>query len=117
MENEKLLNLKNAALKEVEEASSVDSLNAVRNTYLSKKSELSSLTSQIGQSPPEERKAFGAALTEVRVAITTAIEEKMTYLKNKELKEKLEKEQIDISLPGTNYEVGGRNPFYVIRDS
>ena len=47
MENEKLLNLKNSALKEVEEANSVDSLNAVRNTYLSKKSELSSLTSQI----------------------------------------------------------------------
>ena len=116
MENEKLLNLKNAALKEISDANSVDSLNAVRNTYLSKKSELSSLTSQIGQLPPEERKSFGAALTEVRVAITSAIEEKMTYLKNKELKEKLEKEQIDISLPGTSYDVGGRNPFYVIRD-
>ena len=116
MENEKLLNLKNSALKEVEEANSVDSLNAVRNTYLSKKSELSSLTSQIGQLPPEERKAFGAALTEVRVAITTAIEEKMTYLKNKELEEKLEKEQIDISLPGVSYEPGGRDPFYVIQD-
>ena len=116
MENENLLKLKNAALKEIEEANGVDSLNAVRNTYLSKKSELSSLTSQIGQLPPEERKSFGAALTEVRVAITSAIEEKMTYLKNKELKEKLEKEQIDISLPGTSYDVGGRNPFYVIRD-
>ena len=32
MENEKLLNLKNSALKEVEEANRVDSLNAVRNT-------------------------------------------------------------------------------------
>ena len=116
MENEKLLNLKNSALKEVEEANSVDSLNAVRNTYLSKKSELSSLTSQIGQLPPEERKAFGAALTEVRVAITTAIDEKMAYLKNKELEEKLEKEQIDISLPGVSYEPGGRDPFYVIQD-
>ena len=48
MENEKLLNLKNAALKEINDAQSVDSLNNVRNTYLSKKSELSSLTSQIG---------------------------------------------------------------------
>ena len=36
MENGKLLNLKNAALKEISEANSVDSLNAVRNTYLSK---------------------------------------------------------------------------------
>ena len=59
MENENLLKLKNAALKEIEEANGVDSLNAVRNTYLSKKSELSSLTSQIGQLPPEERKSFG----------------------------------------------------------
>ena len=116
MENENLLKLKNAALKDIEEANSVDSLNAVRNTYLSKKSELSSLTSQIGQLPPEDRKAFGAALTEVRVAITSAIEEKMTYLKNKELEEKLEKEQIDISLPGISFEPGGRDPFYVIQD-
>ena len=48
MENEQSLNLKNAALKEIGDANSVDSLNAVRNTYFSKKSELSSLTSQIG---------------------------------------------------------------------
>ena len=116
MENDKLLKLKQDALQEIEAAETSDALNNVRNTYLSKKSELSSLTSQIGRLPPEERKAFGAALTEVRVAITTAIEEKMTYLKNKELEEKLEKEKIDISLPGANYEVGARNPFYIIQD-
>lgn len=73
MENDNLLKLKNSALSEIEAAQSSDALNAVRNTYLSKKSELSNLTSQIGTLPPEERKAFGAALTEVRVAITTAI--------------------------------------------
>ena len=116
MENEKLLSLKNAALKDINEANSVDSLNNVRNTYLSKKSELSTLTSQIGTLPPEERKPFGAALTEVRVAITNALEERMTYLKNKELEEKLKKETIDISLPGNNFDVGGRNPFYIVRD-
>ena len=116
MENDKLLKLKESALEEINKAETSEELNNVRNTYLSKKSELSSLTSQIGTLPPEERKVFGAALTEVRVAITTAIEEKMTYLKNKELEEKLEKEKIDISLPGANYEVGARNPFYIIQD-
>jgi phenylalanyl-tRNA synthetase alpha chain len=50
------------------------------------------------------------------VAITSAIEEKMAFLKNKELDEKLSKETIDISLPGKTFNVGGRNPFYVIRD-
>ena len=116
MENEKLSKLKEQALKDIDSANSSEELNNVRNIYLSKKSELSALTSQIGTLPPEERKVFGAALTEVRVAITTAIEEKMAYLKNKELEEKLEKETIDISLPGASFEVGGRNPFYIVQD-
>ena len=116
MENEKLLLLKEKALKETEAAISSEELNNVRNTYLSKKSELSTLTSQIGQLPPEDRKAFGAAITEVRVAITNAIEEKMAFLKNKELDEKLAKETIDISLPGKSNGLGARNPFHIIID-
>ena len=116
MENNNLLELKHKALQEIEAAETSDALNAVRNTYLSKKSELSSLTSKIGTLPPEERKSFGAALTDVRVAITSAIEEKATLLKNKELDERLSKETIDVSLPGHSYNLGGRNPFYVIRD-
>ncbi len=116
MENEKLLLLKEKALKETEAANSSEELNNVRNTYLSKKSELSTLTSQIGQLPPEDRKAFGAAITEVRVAITNAIEEKMALLKNKELDEKLAKETIDISLPGRANCLGARNPFHIIID-
>ena len=116
MENEKLLLLKEKALQETEAANSTEELNNVRNTYLSKKSELSSLTSQIGTLPPEERKAFGQAITEVRVAVTSAIEEKMAFLKNKELDEKLAKETIDISLPGVSHNLGGRNPFRIIID-
>ena len=116
MENENLLLLKEKALKETEAAISSEELNNVRNTYLSKKSELSTLTSQIGQLPPEDRKAFGAAITEVRVAITNAIEEKMALLKNKELDEKLAKETIDISLPGKSNGLGARNPFHIIID-
>ena len=116
MENEKLLLLKEKALQETEAANSTEELNNVRNTYLSKKSELSSLTSQIGVLPPEERKAFGQAITEVRVAVTSAIEEKMAFLKNKELDEKLAKETIDISLPGVSHNLGGRNPFRIIID-
>ena len=116
MENEKLLLLKEKALKETEAANSSEELNNVRNTYLSKKSELSSMSSLIGTLPVEEKKAFGQALNEVRVAITNAIEEKMAFLKNKELDEKLAKETIDISLPGRTNGLGARNPFHIIID-
>ena len=116
MENEKLLLLKEKALKETEAANSSEELNNVRNTYLSKKSELSGMSSLIGSLPVEEKKAFGQALNEVRVAITNAIEEKMAFLKNKELDEKLAKETIDISLPGRTNGLGARNPFHIIID-
>ena len=116
MENEKLLLIKEQALKEVDAASNSDELNNVRNTYLSKKSELSGMSSLIGTLPVEEKKAFGQALNEVRVAITSAIEEKMSALKSKELDEKLAKETIDISLPGKNNGLGARNPFHIIID-
>ena len=116
MENEKLLLLKEKALKETEAANSSEELNNVRNTYLSKKSELSGMSSLIGTLPVEEKKAFGQALNEVRVAITNAIEEKMAFLKNKELDEKLAKETIDISLPGRTNGLGARNPFHIIID-
>ena len=116
MENEKLSKLKEQALKDIDSAKTSEELNSVRNTYLSKKSELSTLTSQIGTLPPEERKAFGAALTEVRVAITNALEEKMNLLKSRELEEKLAKETIDISLPGVSHNIGGRNPWHIIID-
>ena len=116
MENDKLLKIKEQALQEIEKANTSDELNNVRNTYLAKKSELSSMSSLIGTLPVEEKKAFGQALNEVRVAITSSIEEKMAFLKNKELEEKLAKETIDISLPGKNFTPGGRNPFHVIID-
>ena len=116
MENEKLLKIKEQALQEIEKANTSDELNNVRNTYLAKKSELSSMSSLIGTLPVEEKKAFGQALNEVRVAITSSVEEKMAFLKNKELEEKLAKETIDISLPGKNFTPGGRNPFHVIID-
>ena len=116
MANEKLLQIKEKALQEIANANNSDELNNVRNTYLAKKSELSSMSSLIGNLPNEEKKAFGQALNETRTAISGAIEEKMTFLKNKELEEKLAKETIDISLPGKTFTPGGRNPFHVIID-
>ena len=116
MENEKLLKIKQEALNAIENANSSDELNNVRNTYLSKKSELSGMSSLIGTLPVEEKKAFGQALNETRVAITNALEEKMNLLKDKELNEKLAKETIDISLPGKSVGVGARNPFHIIID-
>lgn len=116
MDKDTLLLLQDTALKQIVEATNSEALNNVRNTYLSKKSELSALMSQLGGLPIEQKKEFGQIINLVRVTITTAIEEKMALLKAKELDEKLAKETVDITLPGKDTMLGARNPFYVIED-
>ena len=116
MEKEKLEQIQAKALEEIAKADSLEAINAVKNSYLSKKSELMSMMSLIGTLSPEERKDFGQAVNAVRVLITNKIEEKSAKLEKKALEEKLEKETIDISLPGRDAFPGARNPFYIIKD-
>ena len=117
MENQKLLEIESSALKAIEASETTGQLNEIRNTYLSKKSELSQMSSLIGKLPtPEEKKEFGNALNVTRNKITSALDEKFNKLQAEELNKKLEAETIDISLPGKNYKTGARNPFYIIKD-
>ena len=116
MKNEKLQAILNEALDQIKSTSSLEEINELRNRYLGKKSELSSMGSIIATLPVEEKKTFGQEMNEVKTSIALAIEEKMTALKNKALEEKLKRETIDISLPGREGDIGARNPFYIVRD-
>ena len=51
MENQKLLEIESAALAAIASAETTGQLNDVRNNYLSKKSELSQMSSLIGKLP------------------------------------------------------------------
>jgi len=116
MKNPKLLEIRENAVKDINEASTSNELAELRNRYLSKKSELMSLMSTLGQLPPEERKDAGAEINSVRVEITSLLEEKFARLAKEEQDAKLKAEQIDISLPSRELSRGGQNPFYVIKD-
>ena len=116
MENERLLEIKSTGLAAIEKAETVEELNKLRNEYLAKKSELMGMMSLIGTLPPEERKSFGEQINKVKTAISQALEAKLNVLKEEELNQKLNQEQIDISLPGRRSTVGARNPFYIIED-
>lgn len=104
------------ALADVALCKNSDEINNVRNAYLSKKSELMTLMSSLGQAAPEEKKELGQLLNEARNKINDAIIAKGDEIKNAELMAKLEKEKIDITLPGRNVSVGGRNPWHIIVD-
>ena len=114
--NERIAQIVEEAKSLIEKASSSDDIQNIRNQFLSKKSELMSLMSQLGSLSPEERKSFGQELNIAKADIANAIDAKQKEIAKKELDEKLKKEEIDISLPGNTYQVGGRNPFHIIID-
>ena len=93
-----------------------EQLQDIRNRYLSKKSELMSFMSLLGNLSPEEKKSLGQKFNMVRNEITELINNKQKELSEKELAKKLESEKIDISLPGNGKLPGGKNPFHVVKD-
>ena len=116
MDNSKINQILNDAKESLSKVFSLDALQDLRNRFLSKKSELMMLMATLGSMSPEERKDFGQALNKAKAEIAQLVEERQKELAKKELEEKLQKETIDITLPGRVNEMGGKNPFHVIID-
>ncbi len=116
MENQNINEIYESAMDEIGESSTSEKLQELKIKFLAKKSVLMSLLSTLGSLPPEERKEMGQKLNEVKGKIAQAIEEKENELRKQELEKKLKSETIDISLPSKRTELGGQNPFYVVKD-
>ena len=116
MELDRLQEILKEALKDIDNINNKEDIVNVRNKYFAKKSELMSFMSLLGSLPVEEKKKFGQEINLVKGKISEELNKKDEEISNRLLEEKLEKERIDISLPGKHNVVGGKNPFYVILD-
>lgn len=116
MDNSKMEELRIEALNSVDTAKTIEELNDVRNKYLSKKSEFMGLMNKMRELSSEEKVVFGQAFNRVRNEITESLDNKRKELEEEALNKRLNEESIDITLPGYNMMVGGRNPIYVVRD-
>lgn len=106
---EKLNELCELVLHEVEEADDLKRVNDLRVTYLGKKSPVQELSKEMKNLSIEEKKVFGKTLNEVTGKLTSAIDGKRKELEEIELNKKLESESIDISLPATKINLGAPN--------
>lgn len=113
---DELESLHQQALSEIESSSDLETLNNVRNTYLSKKSPLMAMMSKMKELQGEEKISFGQKINSIKNELTLKLEEKRTLLEEAKLQKKLQDEVIDITLPGVNYDMGGKNPFRIIED-
>ncbi|MEF9991190.1 MAG: phenylalanine--tRNA ligase subunit alpha [Romboutsia sp.] len=113
---EKLLNLQEAALSEITEASSIESLESLRVKYLGKKGEITSIRKEMGKLSQEERPVIGKVANEVAQAIEESINTKKEEIKAVEKQKQLASEVIDVTMPGKAFKVGKKHPITKIID-
>ncbi|MPQ42631.1 phenylalanine--tRNA ligase subunit alpha [Clostridium tarantellae] len=114
---EKLNEIKEAALIELKAAKDSNTIDNIKVKYLGKKGELTTILRGMGALSKEERPIIGKLANEVRTEIETALEEISNEIKTKEKNEKLNSEVIDISMPGTKNLIGKRHPLELTLDS
>ena len=107
---EEIENLKKQALEELANSKSSKELNDLRVKYLGKKGELTGLLRGMGSLSLEERPKMGALVNSAKQEIENEIQEKEKELAEKELQEKLEREEIDITLPSQKIKRGSKHP-------
>ena len=73
---EQIKAIEEKALADLNNVKDLEGLTNFRNTYLAKKSELSSLMGKMKEIPAEERGAFGKAVNDARASIENAFNEK-----------------------------------------
>ena len=88
----------------------------LRIKYLGKKGELTSVLRGMGSLSAEERPVIGQMANEVRTWIEQTLQSQMEQQKNKKIEERLKKEAIDVTIPGTAVEIGHRHPLAKVEE-
>ena len=107
---ENIMKIKDEAIKELETAQDLKSLNDVRVKYLGKKGELTQVLRGMGALSAEERPVIGSLVNVVRDELEGIIKEKENLFEEQELNKKLESERIDVTLPSEKLVRGSKHP-------
>ena len=107
---EKIANLKEKSLKEIQESKDLKELNDIRVKYLGKKGELTAILRGMGTLSQEERPIIGGLVNDVRDELNQLIQDKEKELNRKELIKRLETETIDVTEPSKKVQLGSLHP-------
>lgn len=113
---EQLKSIKESALSAIHGANNNQELQDIRVKFLGKKGELTALLKGLGKLSKEERPAAGAKVNEARVVLEEAISALQDKFDAEELKEKLTRERIDITLPGRAPQKGHMHPLTIVNE-
>ena len=105
-----LSELVDRAASEIDAATDLAALDAVRVSYLGKKGELTARLKSLGQLPAEERSGAGQEINKAKQDVQARLNARRDTLESTALEAKLAADAVDVSLPGRGSSIGGRHP-------
>lgn len=113
---DQLNRIKIMAEKELAAVQTMQELENLRVKYLGKKGELTLVLRGMGSLSPEERPLIGQLANEVRGFLENKIDEAKKEMAKKELSLRIEKEYIDVTMPGRRKVLGSKHPLSLVMD-
>ena len=112
----KLNEIREKAIAQINAATNLDVLNEVRNTVLGKKGELTLVLRGMKDVAPEDRPKVGQWVNEARDAIETTLESQLKKLEKEALKLTYESEKIDVTMPEEVLTQGSLHPITLVKN-
>jgi len=108
--------LRQSAEEKIRSARTADEFHAIRTKYLGRKGYLTELLRQLKDVRPEDRPVIGKLSNDIKNYIAGAIEKAVADLEEKRKKAALEREKIDVTLPGRKIPYGSLHPITRVMD-
>jgi len=107
---EELEKLHGEVLNSISQASTEKEISDIRVRYLGKKGTITQLLKSLGGLPESERREAGRAANRIKEGTEASIEEALLRIQERERREALEREKIDVTLPGRRIPIGKKHP-------
>jgi phenylalanyl-tRNA synthetase alpha chain len=107
---EELESLQKEILASLSQVSTEKELSEIRVRVLGRKGSLTQLLKRLGALPETERREIGKRANQVKEDLEKRIEETLLQIQERERREALGREKIDVTLPGRRIPVGKRHP-------
>lgn len=113
---ERLEKLQQDALSALQDAADEKSLQDVRVRFLGKKGELTDVMKGMRDLSPDERPVIGGMINKVKEQFELLFSERRDVLHQQAISKRLEKEKIDVTLPGRKTFAGHKHPVTLVTE-
>ncbi len=114
---DKINTIVQAGLADIAACSDLKTLTEIRNLYLAKKSELMGIFALVKDMSIDDKKQVGQAINQAKETLTQALEAKQTTLQAQAMQLQIDQEKLDITLPGSQENLGATNPFFIVEQA